>query len=193
MAPQSYPLQSVLVDWQVRQVRIDMQYRCALISHLGPIPPSSPPPSSPLAACDGLSACSPGAAFQVNFVTPVICVLLSLIIGIASIMLISRQRAAAAKSRAAQVSATPAACSGSSSSSVAPVPPALAAGSDRSMHHPSTSDIALVPDARGLHFALSEATVSVAGGGGAGEALLLDGCSAEYPPGQLSVVLGPSG
>lgn len=181
----SYPLQSALGGWRVHQVRLNREWG-VFVSW-----PRFLAPSSPSTACDGLSICGRGANFEVNFVTPVICVLLSLIIGVASIALISRQRAAAAKSRAAQVSATPAAGSTSSSSSVAPVPLALAAGSEPSKLHPAASDVALVSDARGLHFELREASVSASGGGAV--VPLLDGCSAEYPPGQLSVVLGPSG
>lgn len=135
-------------------------------------------------SCDGLSICGIGSSFQINFVVPVICAILSLIIGVASCVLIGRQQRAAAKSRAVQASASAAATPNAAS----PLDSARALTGGASLRSPHSGPPTPIAGEGSLHFEMRGANVTAANG-----RVLLRDCSVAYPPGQLCAVLGPSG
>lgn len=115
---------------------------------------------------------------QINFVLPIVCALLSLVVGGASVLLVRRQHKAAARSRAVQASATVSEDEDAARLDVPLVGPAEEGAQESSLGPPAE-----------LSFAMRAATVVAQEGG----RVLLSGCSASFPAGQLCALLGPSG
>ena len=134
--------------------------------------------------------CSPAApsraTLQVNFVMPIICAVLSLVVAVSSWVLVSRQRRAAAKSRVLQASA-------SINGEDMDLTPVDATGAEarlpETMHLLPSHGKSPGSSAAGLRFELIAVTVLAPVGG----RVLLDGCTATYPPGQFCAVVGASG
>lgn len=120
--------------------------------------------------CDPLSSCPPRSYFQVNFIAPVIAAALTVLTVGVSAWLVLRQRAAAARCRAAGAKGI-----------LRDLPPAAAP--DAPAPSPTTEN-----GGGGLDFEFTRLTLSAAGG----RELLTD-VTGRVPAGRLTALVGPSG
>ena len=130
--------------------------------------------------CDPLSACGERAFFPVNFIAPIIALLLTAIVVGVSTTLVCRQRAAAARCRAAAAKGTV--------REVASLTGLSSAGDLSSIDSSSTASTKATAAAeKGLDFVFNDLTYAIGG------TTLLHDVSGRAAPGRLTAILGPSG